>query len=31
MVDAATHVENNMGAEVEVFSCSKEKEEKNVF
>ena len=30
MVLAATHVENNIGSEVEITSCSKDKE-KNVF
>ena len=30
MVNALTQVENNMGPEKEVFSCSRDKE-KNVF
>ena len=31
MVYAATHIENNMGSEVKVTSCSKDKEKKNAF
>ena len=31
MVHAATHVENKMGSEVEVTSCSKNKGEKRVL
>ena len=31
MVSAATHVENSTGSEVEVTSCSNDKEEKTCF
>ena len=31
MVHAATQVENNMGSEVEVISCSKDKVKKRVL
>ena len=31
MVHAATHVENNIDSRVEVTSCSKNKQQKNVF